>query len=391
MTEWIVMTVKRSKNAELIAVSSGKGGVGKSNIATNLAISFARAGHKVCLFDADINLANVNILLGLSPQYTLEHHFNEDLPLEQIIFQGPAGIDIIAGASGIETFTELNQSQQHRLIHCLQVLEEKYDYLLVDTAAGSDEKVLNFLHAVPHFILTITREPTSLTDAFSLLKVLKKQSYSRPILLVINMVSGRKMAKQILTRFTEAVSKYLQLDVRLAGYIVSDPMVTQAVQAQQALIEFAPQSAAAICIESIASRLLKVMDKTNGSFAVLSDYYRTLSEPEESKDKSKASAIVVDEILHKCQHLGPDEAYLVWQQLEQRLNGHLQKYKNKGTIQPKGTSQHHTVTKVSQSKALPFSHEGEKQTMSELRENMQQNDLQYALRLAAQAAKIVRS
>jgi len=272
------MSKKRLQKAKIIAVSSGKGGVGKSNIATNLGISFADAGQNVCLFDADINLANINILLGLVPVYTLQHLFSDNKSLNDIIISGPSGLDIVAGASGVSEFTSLNKKQQQRLVKALSEIENKYDYLIVDTAAGIDDTLLSFLHAVPYLIITLTREPTSLTDAFSLLKVLKKQGYNRTVLIIINMVSGRKMAKQIFTRFSEAVSKYLQLNVRLAGYIVSDDAVSLAVQAQQALLKFAPKSSAAMCLESIAMRLLKVLDKNGQAEILLSNYFISLQE-----------------------------------------------------------------------------------------------------------------
>jgi len=307
------MTKKRSKKAKLMAISSGKGGVGKSNIATNLGISFANAGHKVCLFDADINLANINILLGLSPLYTLQHLFTENKSLDDIIIQGPSNMDIIAGASGVTEFTHLKKNQQQYLLNGLQELESNYDYLIIDTAAGVDDTVLNFLHAVPYLILTITREPTSLTDAFSLLKVLKKQGYNRTVLLIINMVSGRKMAKQIFTRFNEAVSKYLQLEVRLAGFIISDEMVSRAVEKQQALLEYAPNSSASICIESIAMRLLKVFEKSHPSETVLTDFFATLITQDSGPER-------IDDLLMKAGQLEETQAKELYELLKIRFN-----------------------------------------------------------------------
>jgi len=310
------MANNRSKKTKVIAISSGKGGVGKSNIAANLSISIAQAGHNVCLFDADINLANINILLGLSPLYTLQHLFTGNKKISDIVINGPAGIDIIAGASGIAEFTHLDNEQQQCLLNGLKQLEKNYDYLIIDTAAGVDDTVLSFLHAVPYLILTITREPTSLTDAFSLLKVLKKQGYKRTILVVVNMVNGRKMAKQIFTRFSEAVSKYLHLNVRLAGFVVMDGAVSQAVESQQALLEYAPESSASICIESIAMRLLKVLEKSQLSEAVFTDFFTGLVGNGDDKDGHE----LLNDLVTKASLLSDTEGRLLYEKLADRFN-----------------------------------------------------------------------
>lgn len=143
--------------------------MGKSFLATNLAIAFAKNGNSVCLFDADTNMANVNILLGITPLHTLQHFFTQSLSLNDIIIKGTAGIDIIAGASGVTDFILLSQPQQRKLVNGLKSLEKKYQYLFIDTAAGVDETNISLILAAPYLLLTITGEPTSLTDAFSLL------------------------------------------------------------------------------------------------------------------------------------------------------------------------------------------------------------------------------
>lgn len=311
------MLKNRSNNAHVIAISSGKGGVGKSNIAANLSISMANAGFKICLFDADINLANINILLGFNPPHTLQHLFTENKRIENIIYHDSTGIDIIAGASGVAEFIRLSAQQQQTLLSALKQLQQNYDYLIIDTAAGIDNGVLSFLHSVPYLIITLTKEPTSLTDAFSLLKVLKKQDYNHTILVVINMVSGLKMAKHIFFRFNEAVNKYLHLDSRLLGYIVTDDNVSLAVEKQKPFIKYFPESPASICINNISRHLLKTLEQNKTSEPVFTDFFESLIE-------NSNSPINRDELMEEILHLADEDMHKLFEKLKIHLKGKQQ-------------------------------------------------------------------
>jgi MinD-like ATPase involved in chromosome partitioning or flagellar assembly len=156
----------------VIAISSGKGGVGKSSIAVNLGISLAKTGARVCIFDADTGLANVNILLGLTPQYSLEHVLFGAKAIEEVMMEGPHGLKIVPGANGISECVNLHPRQQLRLTGELARIEEDFDYILVDTAAGISDTTLDFISASQHALVVLTPEPTSLTDALSLIKLL---------------------------------------------------------------------------------------------------------------------------------------------------------------------------------------------------------------------------
>ncbi len=247
-------------SGHVIAITSGKGGVGKSNISINLGIALSQQGEKVCLFDADINLANTNILLGLTPTLTLHDFLSERIDISAILTPGPEGIQLVPAAPGLAGFTHLDRPQQTRMLSALQDLEKKFDYLLIDTAAGVDETLINFLLAAPYTIIAITPEPTSLTDAFSLLKALKERDFTQPVFVIVNMVDSRAVAHDAFKRFNGAVTKYLGFKLRYLGYIPNDKKLSESVRNQQAVLLRHPAARASRCILDITSRLRQLLD-----------------------------------------------------------------------------------------------------------------------------------
>ena len=227
-----------------LALTSGKGGVGKSNIAVNLAITLALRGDKVCILDADTGLANINILLGVAPQYTLEHLLNGEKTLAEILIKGPAGIHIIPGASGVASCVTLAPEQQRLLMGGLDALEPHYDYLIIDTGAGIAATVLHFVAAAQVPIIVITPEPTSLTDAFSLLKVLRRNNLKRPVQVLVNMAPNISKAQNIFNRFQSAVDKYIGLPIMFLGSISRDQSIVNAVARQYPAVLGTPDSLA---------------------------------------------------------------------------------------------------------------------------------------------------
>jgi len=256
--------------ARVIAISSGKGGVGKSSISLNLAVALSRLKNKVCIFDADTNLANINIMTGLSPDHTLHDYLTHKVQISDILLKGPRDINIIPAASGVMDFIQFDEAQQRQLISLIKRLESDYDFVLIDTAAGINETVLSFLQAAPETIITITTEPTSLTDAFSLLKVLKQRGFNRPVQVLVNKAQSYQAAKEVLSRFSRAVKKYLGLKIVAPGYVLEDRNVARSIMLQKPFSMVYPNSPASLCIKSFAHKL---NDKNDIKEASLSDYF----------------------------------------------------------------------------------------------------------------------
>jgi flagellar biosynthesis protein FlhG len=246
-----------TRTMKTIALTSGKGGVGKSNIAVNLAITLAKRGAKVCILDADTGLANINILLGVTPQYTLEHLLNGEKSLAEILVKGPAGIHVIPGASGVADCVELAPEQQALLMSGLDVLEPHYDYLMIDTGAGISPTVLHFVAAAQMPIVVITPEPTSLTDAFSLLKVLRRSNFKRPVQVLVNMAPSINKGHDIFKRFQAAVDKYIGLRVRFLGSILPHQVIATSVARQTPVALGSPSTPACLDFNLLADNIDK--------------------------------------------------------------------------------------------------------------------------------------
>ena len=243
------------ERGRVITVSSGKGGVGKTNISVNLAIALAQRGSKVCVFDADTSLANVNILLNIRPQYTLEQLLDGSRKIEEILLSGPGGISIVPAASGIAEFASLNSEQQRILLNALSTLEHRYDYLIIDTAAGISENVTTFLQATEHCLLIVTPEPTSLTDAFALMKVMRRRQCDTRIHILTNMVDNYLSSVDLYKRLSSAAIRYLQIDLNYLGYIPRDDYLRLSVQRQVPVTLGYPSSQASHRFQALAESI----------------------------------------------------------------------------------------------------------------------------------------
>jgi flagellar biosynthesis protein FlhG len=238
-----------------ITITSGKGGVGKTNVSLNLAIQLASMGKLTCLFDADLGLANINILLGLQPELDLKDVILNGLSISEVLIRNQMGIDILPGSSGVEELADLPPDKVERLITSFEDISG-YDFVLIDTSAGISKNVIGFCLASPEVVVVITPEPTSLTDAYALLKVLTLNGFNGSVRIIVNQCKDASHAKEVYNKFRAAVAKYLQVNLSPIGMIYHDPKVTEAVKRQTPLMTLYPECNAAKCIRKIAERLV---------------------------------------------------------------------------------------------------------------------------------------
>jgi flagellar biosynthesis protein FlhG len=242
--------------AKIITIASGKGGVGKTSISLNLSLALAASGHRVCLFDADLGLANVNILTGLFPEHGLEDVISGNYSLGEIMIRDFQGIDIIPGSSGVEKIADMTAKEAQRLVQSFLELSA-YDYFILDTSAGISSQVLSFCRASHEMILVATPEPTSLTDAYSLLKVLSRHPGLPRIKVVINHVKTAAAAKKAYARLKETVHKFLPLTISPLGIVARDHNIPISVVSQIPFFMLFPDTDASRCIRAIALKLVK--------------------------------------------------------------------------------------------------------------------------------------
>jgi flagellar biosynthesis protein FlhG len=226
----------------VIAVTSGKGGVGKTNVSTNLAIALAQRGRDVMLMDADLSLANVDVLLGLQPSSNLAHLVRGEATLEQAIVDGPAGVRIVPASSGDRTMADLPQASQAAIISAFCQLDRQPDVLVVDTAAGIAENVARFAQAAQHALVVVCDEPASITDAYALIKVFSRDYGIRRFHVLSNMSRSRVDGRALFEKLMRVTDRFLDVVLVHAGTIPSDGYLRKSVQEQRAVVEAYPDS-----------------------------------------------------------------------------------------------------------------------------------------------------
>ncbi|GAB6109214.1 MinD/ParA family protein [Fusibacter bizertensis] len=241
-------------DARIITISSGKGGVGKTNFTVNLGIALAKLGKKITIIDADLGLANVDVLFGIVTKYNLSNVIKGEISVQDSIVKGPYDINIISGGSGIMDLIDLNQNQLEKLIHTLSYFNTISDYILIDTGAGLSKSVLSFVEAASDVILIITPDPTSITDAYALIKNIANDEQKK-IKLIINRVDSNEEGDEVFNKLEQAVTKFLNRELENLGYIFEDTNLKRAVRKQTPLLEAYPRAIASKGIENIAYNL----------------------------------------------------------------------------------------------------------------------------------------
>ena len=261
-------------SSRVMAIASGKGGVGKTNVVAGLAMSLAQLGQRVVVLDADFGLANLDILLGLSPEFTLEHVLRGEKLMEEILLEGPFGIRIIPASSGIQELTRLDSAAELRLIQGLQRISATNDWLLIDTAAGIHDSVIKLLMAAQEVLLVTTPEPTALVDAYAMVKVVHLRDASKPIWLLVNNSQTQTEAEETIEQLQAATQRFLGRELQVLGMIPADPHVLQAVRQQRSVADLYPRSPAALAFQSIAGQVQKKVPLQKDGFA---SFWRQLS------------------------------------------------------------------------------------------------------------------
>lgn len=245
-----------TNSARVITITSGKGGVGKTNFAINLGIALSKLGQKTLLVDADLGLANVDVMLGLIPKYNLGHVLLGEKKIADIIINGPAGMRIIPSGSGMYKLANLGDKKLAQCLEYLNQLEKESDIILIDTGAGLSKSVLKFVLAAGEVIIVTTPEPTAITDAYGIIKVITASKRDLPLRVVVNMVKNEKEAEEVMERLSAVSQRFLGMDLESLGFIQLDPVVPKAVKEQQPFILSQPRSIVAQNISQIATKLL---------------------------------------------------------------------------------------------------------------------------------------
>jgi flagellar biosynthesis protein FlhG len=259
-------SVKPICSARVIAVTSGKGGVGKTNFSVNVGIALAKLGQRVLLVDADLGLANADVVLGVTPKFHLGHVLSGQKQVSEVIQEGPAGLKILAGGSGDYRLANLSERSLQSCVASLNEIEKEVDLIILDTGAGISNSVLKFVLAAGEVIIVTTTEPTSITDAYGIIKVVTTTDPNIRLWVVVNMARDAREGKQVMERLTTVSQRFLGITLANIGFITWDQTVSKAVKEQQPFLIGYPRSAVAQDITRIAKNILnRRADSQNSS------------------------------------------------------------------------------------------------------------------------------
>jgi len=264
----------------VIAVTSGKGGVGKTNVVANLGYALTRLNKKVLLLDADVGLANLDVLLRLTPRYNLKHVLSGEKPISEVVIPGPGGMKILPASSGVQELTDLNREQKLCLLSELNSLHDETDVLLIDTSAGISSNVMYFNLAAQEILIVVSPEPTSITDAYAMMKVLFLKYSKNHFKLLVNSAKNAREAKEVFNNLSLVAQKFLNLSIDYWGYIPRDEHVVKAVRQQKTLIELYPDSPASKCFFNLAEKVCKNQPDTSSDGNICFFWSQILENPE---------------------------------------------------------------------------------------------------------------
>ncbi len=247
--------VVRTHRAQVIAITSGKGGVGKSNIAVNLAIKMAESGKRVALLDADLGLANADVLCNVDLKWNLSHLISKKRQLSEVMIKTPGGFYLIGGASGLAKMADLTDMDRQRILDSLSELEATFDVLIIDTGAGINANVLCFTRAADHVLIVTTPEPTAITDAYAVAKVMIRDGQQRQMSLLVNQVRSASEGRAVYERISKVARQFLGVGLYDAGYVFSDENVSLAVRRRNPFVISAPRCNASACVAQLATKL----------------------------------------------------------------------------------------------------------------------------------------
>lgn len=261
-----------------IVVTSGKGGVGKTNLTVNLALAFAKRGKKTLLFDADLGMANLDVLLGISPKHTLVDVIHERKRLDEVIFPISENLELIPGGSGISELANLPATKLENLLFRLTEIEGRSEILLIDTGAGISRQVLDFVLAAHEVIVVTTPEPTAITDAYGMIKALNAQNPGATVHLLVNQADSEQEARSVASKLTMIVERFLEIKLHFLGFVEKDVNVGRAVLQQRPFSSLYPYAVATRRVNILAGTLLVQMEEPPAREGFFSRFFRRLSQ-----------------------------------------------------------------------------------------------------------------
>jgi flagellar biosynthesis protein FlhG len=249
------MMAGHKEPARVLVVTSGKGGVGKTNIAANLAICLAASGKKVLLFDADLSLGNLDVLMNINSRYNVSHLISGRKSVEEVTHVGPEGLDIICGASGLEELADLTDFQRERLLRELSKLQRDNDVIVVDTGAGISKSVVSFCLAADHVLVVTTPEATAITDAYAMIKVLSKNRFDGRISVIVNMAENASEGRKVYQQISSVAMRFLNTQIYGAAVLVRDERLNSAVRMRKPVVLAYPKCRISNSIMALAAKL----------------------------------------------------------------------------------------------------------------------------------------